>query len=179
MNELARAGSEHLDPGYVDAYDDKARFDPAEDIDALRALGLGRESVVVDLGAGTGTFTVAVAAVCKQVIAVDISPAMANAMRRRVADLGLENVSVVEAGLLSYVHRGEPADAIFTRNALHQLPDFWKAIALDRMATLLRPGGVLRLRDLIFDFVPADAEARHRGVDGRCGDGPGHRLDRR
>jgi len=38
------------------------------------------------------------------------------------------------------------------------LPDFWKALALDRIAKLLRPGGVLRLRDLIFDFRPAEAE---------------------
>jgi hypothetical protein len=42
--------------------------------------------------------------------------------------------------------------------ALHQLPGFWKALALDRIARMLRPGGVLRLRDLIYDFQPADAE---------------------
>ena len=44
-------------------------------------------------------------------------------------------------------------------NALHQLPDLWKVLALDGIAKLLRPGGVLRLRDLIFDFQPAEAEA--------------------
>jgi SAM-dependent methyltransferase len=48
---------------------------------------------------------------------------------------------------------------VFTRNALHQVPDFWKALALDRIAQLLRPGGILRLHDLIFDFRPAEAEA--------------------
>ncbi len=70
----------------------------------------------------------------------------------------LDNVECVRAGFLSYEHVGAPADAVFTRNALHQLPDFWKAIALHRIAGLLRPGGVLRLHDLIFDFQPADAE---------------------
>jgi hypothetical protein len=54
--------------------------------------------------------------------------------------------------VLSYQHTGSPADAVFTRNALHQVPDFWKALALDRIAQLLRPGGILRLHDLIFDF---------------------------
>jgi hypothetical protein len=39
------------------------------------------------------------------------------------------------------------------------LPDLWKVLALDRIARLLRPGGVLRLHDLIFDFQPAEAEA--------------------
>ena len=42
---------------------------------------------------------------------------------------------------------------------MHQLPDFWKALTLRRIGTMLRPGGVLRLRDLVFDFAPAQAEA--------------------
>jgi hypothetical protein len=46
---------------------------------------------------------------------------------------------------------------VYSRNALHQLPDFWKALALDRIALMLRPGGVLRLRDLIYDFRPDQA----------------------
>jgi len=47
---------------------------------------------------------------------------------------------------------------VYTRNALHQLPDFWKAVALDRIGTMLRPGGVLRLHDLIYDFQPSEAD---------------------
>lgn len=116
--------------------------------------------MVVDLGAGTGTFTLAVAPVCRKVVAVDVSPAMAAALRGRVEQLGLDNVTVVEGGFLSYQHDGAPADVIFTRNALHQLTDFWKAIALERAAGMLRPGGVLRLSDLVFDFEPAEAEER-------------------
>ncbi len=63
----------------------------------------------------------------------------------------------MQAGFLSYEHAGPPVDGVYTRNALHQLPDFWKAIALDRVAGILRPGGVLRVRDLIYDFAPAQA----------------------
>ena len=48
---------------------------------------------------------------------------------------------------------------MYTRNALHQLPDFWKGIALERIAGMLQPGGALVVRDLIYDFKPADAEA--------------------
>jgi SAM-dependent methyltransferase len=54
-------------------------------------------------------------------------------------------------------------DGVFTRNALHQLPDFWKAVALQRIADMLRPGGVLRLRDLVYDFAPAEAAAIFAG----------------
>ncbi len=60
---------------------------------------------------------------------------------------------------------------MFTRNALHQLPDFWKAMALDRIAALLRPGGVLRLHDLIFDFQPGEAAMVFRQwMDGAADD---------
>jgi ubiquinone/menaquinone biosynthesis C-methylase UbiE len=160
LDEHAHAGQEHLDPHYVAGYDRKAGYDPAEDIDVLRGHGLGSDSVVVDLGAGTGAFATAVAPLCRRVIAADVSPAMTAALRARVEALEVANVTVVDAGFLSYEHGGEPADVIFTRNALHQLPDFWKAIALGRMASFLRPHGILRLRDLVFDFSPGEAEER-------------------
>jgi ubiquinone/menaquinone biosynthesis C-methylase UbiE len=160
LDERAHAGDEHLDERYVANYDRKAGFDPAEDVEVLRRHGVGPESVVVDLGAGTGTFTASVAALCGRVIAVDVSPAMVTALRARVDELGLANVTVVEAGFLTYEHEGPPADAVYTRNALHQVPDFWKAVALDRIAGLLRPGGLLRLRDLVYDFAPRDAGVR-------------------
>ena len=114
---------------------------------------------MIDFGAGTGTFAIAVASVCKQVIAVDVSPAMVEALRDKVAERGAMNVECVQAGFLSYEHRGPPVDFIYTRNTLHHLPDFWKGIALARMAELLAPGGTLRLRDLVFSFDLSEAEA--------------------
>jgi SAM-dependent methyltransferase len=96
---------------------------------------------------------------CRQVVAVDVSPAMLDHLRQEVARAGLTNVECIRAGFLSYEHAGPPADIVYTRNALHQLPDFWKAVALDRIAWMLRPGGVLRLRDLIYDFAPSYAAA--------------------
>jgi hypothetical protein len=65
----------------------------------------------------------------------------------------------VQAGFLSYQHAGLPAAAVFTRNALQKVPDFWKAVAPDRIAGMLRPGGVLRLHDLIFDCQPGEIGA--------------------
>ena len=171
LDERGHAGAEHLDPAYVAGYERKAGFDPAEDVDALCRRGLTTESVVVDLGAGTGAFTTAVAPLSREVVAVDISPAMLDVLRARIGAAGLDNVRVIEGGFLSYRHEGAPADFVFTRNALHHLPDFWKAIALDRLAGILRPGGVLRLKDLVFDFDPAAADERIRAwLDGATAD---------
>lgn len=156
-DELAHAGPEHLDPAAVAAYDRKAQTDPAGDLARLRALGLGAASTLVDLGAGTGTFALAAAPHCRRVVAVDVSGAMLDALRAKAAHLGLANVETARAGFLSYEHRGEPADFAHSRNALHHLPDFWKGITLARVAALLRPGGVLFLRDLVYDFAPDEA----------------------
>jgi SAM-dependent methyltransferase len=151
FDEIAHAGAEHLDADYVEAYDTKSPTDWNEDVATLLALGLGATSTVVDFGAGTGAFAAAIAPHVARVVAVDVSAAMVARMRAR-------GVEAVCAGFLSYTHEGEPPDAVFTRNALHHLPDFWKVIALERLARLLRPGGVLRLRDLVYSFQPDEVE---------------------
>lgn len=157
LEELALAGPEHLDEAYVAGYDRKAGFDPVPDVELLRSLGLGAESTLVDLGAGTGTFALAAAPYCKRVVAVDVSPAMVDALRAKAGEQA--NVECVQAGFLSYRHTGAPPDFVYSRNALHHLPDFWKAVALERLSARLQEGGTLRLRDLVFSYEPADAEA--------------------
>ena len=159
LSEIALAGPEHLDAAYVAGYDRKAGFDPRPDLEALRVRGLGAESTLVDFGAGTGALAVAAASICKRVVAVDVSPAMVDAIRSRAAAAGAGNVECVQAGFLGYRHEGEAPDFVYTRHALHHLPDFWKGIALGRIAALLAPGGTLQLRDLVFSFDLAEAEA--------------------
>ncbi|HEY2593391.1 MAG TPA: class I SAM-dependent methyltransferase [Chloroflexota bacterium] len=93
------------------------------------------------------------------VIAVDVSQAMLTAMREKATaaiSAPLPEMEYVRAGFLSF----DPArlvDGVYTRHALHQIPDFWKAVALTRIAAMLKPGGVLRLRDLVYDFQPQEA----------------------
>lgn len=157
LDELATAGPEHLDGAYVAGYDRKAGTDWTGELALLRDLGLGAASTLVDLGAGTGTFALAAEPPCRRVVAVDVSPAMLAVLRDRAARAGLHNVECLQSGFLSYEHQGEPADVVYSRNALHHLPEFWKAVALQRVAVMLKPGGVLRLRDF-FSFAPAEAD---------------------
>jgi ubiquinone/menaquinone biosynthesis C-methylase UbiE len=160
IDELDFAGRENLDAEHVARYDGKEDADAAAEVGLLRSLGLTRESLVVEFGAGTGQFTVAVAPECERVIAVDVSPVMLRRLEDKVAQAGLANVELVHAGFLSYEHAGAPADFIYSRFALHHLPDFWKVVAFDRLRRLVRPGGVVRLWDVVYDFDPAETEAR-------------------
>jgi ubiquinone/menaquinone biosynthesis C-methylase UbiE len=158
-DELAHAGDEHLDPEYVLGYDRKAGADPTEDVALLRDLGLNETHTLVDLGSGTGTLALAAAPLCRRVVAVDVSGAMLTILKEKTERLGIKNIECVQGGLLTYEHRGEPAEFVYSRNALHHLPDFFKALALKRIASeILRPGGALRLHDLLFSFDPPEAE---------------------
>jgi ubiquinone/menaquinone biosynthesis C-methylase UbiE len=157
-DELAHAGTEHLDPAYVATYTRKAGYDPGPDVARLRELGLDQTSTLVDLGAGTGVFALAAAPHCRRVVAVDVSAPMLAIIGEQARDRSIANLERVQAGFLSYEHRGEPADFVYSRHALHHLPDFWKAVALTRIARTLRPGGIFRLRDLMYSFEPAETE---------------------
>lgn len=160
LDEVASAGRENLDEVHVGQYDEKEDAHADAEVHVLLDHGLDTDSVVVDLGAGTGQFTLAVAPRCAEVVAVDISPVMLERLRSKVTASGLTNVDVVNAGFVSYHHAGPPADFVYTRWALHHLPDFWKSMALQRMRANLRTGGVLRLADIVYSFEPAAAEER-------------------
>jgi len=101
LDELASAGRENLDVDHVDRYDQKEDARADTEIALLARLGLGNQSTVVDLGAGTGQFAVAVAPRCARVVAVDVSPVMLDVIRTKVSTSGLSNVEVTEAGFLS------------------------------------------------------------------------------
>ena len=162
--ETIHAGREHFDEQHTRRYDAKEDAHAPEEVAMLRELGvLDAGSCVVDLGAGTGQFTLAAAAVCRRVVAVDVSALMLERLAEKLDGAAAGNVEVVHAGFLTYEHAGPPADLVYSRYALHHLPDFWKAIALSRLAGMLRRGGVLRLWDVVYSFEPTDA---HHHIEG-------------
>jgi SAM-dependent methyltransferase len=159
-DELANAGRENLDAAHVERYDRKMDARAAEEIELLCSWGLDASSVVVELGCGTGQFASAVARVCRRVVAVDVSPLMRERLRSKVDEAAIGNVEIAAAGFLTYDHKGDPADIVYSRYALHHLPDFWKVMALRRVRAMLRPGGVFRLWDVVYGFDPAEAGER-------------------
>lgn len=88
LDELEHAGRENLDAGHISRYDAKEDAGADAEVALLAALGLTRESVVVDVGAGTGQFTVTVAAVCARVVAVDVSSLMLQRLKDKVTAQG-------------------------------------------------------------------------------------------
>lgn len=171
LDEVASAGRENLDADHVARYDAKEDAGAGEEVALLQRLGVLKNATVIDLGAGTGQFTLTVAPHCARVVAVDVSRVMLATLRDKVDRASATNVEVVQAGFLTYDHQGDPADLVYSRYALHHLPDTWKAIALTRLRRMLRPGGLLRLWDVVYDFGPQEAEDRLEAWCATGGDG--------
>lgn len=157
IDETRHAGEENLDPAEVARFDEKMPFDPGPEIDCLVESGLAPGDTVVDFGAGTGAFTLAVTERCDRVVAVDVSEPMLEVIDEKATERGAGNVETVHNGFVSYDHRGPPASVAFSKDALHHLPDFWKVEALKTVGRTLAVDGLFRLRDFVFSFDPDDS----------------------
>ena len=159
LDEMASIGRENLDEQHVARYDDKEDAHAEDEVRLLQSLGLERGSTLVELGAGTGQLALAAAQVCDHVIAVDPSPVMLRRLEEKVRAASA-SIEVVQAGFLTYEHAGDPPDLVYSRLALHHLPDLWKAVALRRVRRMLEPGATFRLWDVVFDFPLEQLEPR-------------------
>lgn len=99
--------------------------------------GLGR---VLELAAGTGLVTQAIAPVVGELVATDYAEAMVDKLGDRVDELRLANVQTRRLDVYE-LEPTEQVDAIVAANVLHLLPDLDGA--LDAMQGALRPGGRL------------------------------------
>ena len=108
LDERATAGRENLDAAHVARYDAKEDAAALDEVRLLQGLGLDAKSTVLDLGAGTGQFALAVAPLCSRVIAADVSPVMQEVLHAKVEAAGHRNIECVSAGFVTYEHSGYP-----------------------------------------------------------------------
>lgn len=131
--------------------------------------------VCVDLGAGTGFVTTAVAPKVASVLAVDISAAMARSLTEKAAEAGLVNVAAEVADLTGFDLPPASADLLVTNYALHHLVDAEKRALVARSLRWLRPGGRLVIADMMFGRGGSqrDREILHQKVLALAAKGPG------
>jgi ubiquinone/menaquinone biosynthesis C-methylase UbiE len=116
---------------------------------ALAAL-LPRDAVVADLACGTGSVAAELAPFVARVIAVDQSPAMLAAARKRTARL--PNVELLRADLSSLPIPDACCDAALLLLALTYVAE--PQPALDELCRVLKPGG----RAVIVDLLAHDRD---------------------
>jgi len=118
----------------------------------MDAMGIADASVVADIGAGSGWFTIRLARrVGPQglVYAEDVQPEMINAITRRVQREGLTNVKAVR-GLNSDPRLPAGSlDAVLVVDAYHEVED--RVTMLANLARALKPQGRLGVVDFKLD----------------------------
>ena len=105
---------------------------------------------VLDLGAGTGLLSIALAPRVESVVAIDHSPAMLARLRRKARASSIGNVACVVADLRCLPLPDESATLAVSNYAFHHLPDADKELALAEVRRVLEPGGRLVLCDMMF-----------------------------
>jgi ubiquinone/menaquinone biosynthesis C-methylase UbiE len=119
----------------------------------------GADDRVVDLGAGTGLLTLALAPTVAEVIAIDISPGMLDRLRERADGDGVHNVVPIVADLRRLPLGDASATLVVSNYAFHHLDDAAKELALAEARRVLEPGGRLVVCDMMFSL---SLEARDR-----------------
>lgn len=86
-------------------------------------------SRVLEVGAGTGLLTMALARSATEVIATDYAVAMVAMLRRHVREAGLSNVRCEQADIYALPFEAGTFDAVVAANVLHLVPEFGGALA--------------------------------------------------
>jgi len=117
----------------------------------MDVLGIGEASVVADLGAGSGWFTIKLAGRVGpngMVYAEDVQRQMIQAIKIRVDRLGLKNVTTV-LGTSTDPRLPAPIDAVLIVDAYHEMEQ--PVMLLRNLATSLRPEGRIGIVDFTKD----------------------------
>lgn len=95
---------------------------------------------VLEPGAGTGLFTVPIARRCGRVTAIELSPGMADILKRKAVKEGLGNIECL-IGDIERLDADGPYDLICSFSAMEYVADIGALFA--RLCALLKPGGIL------------------------------------
>lgn len=136
-----------FDPQHASRLEDPARLEALPQSAVVSLLRLSGAETVVDYGAGTGIYTVAVAEAVPQgrVIAVEELPRLADMLRARITPELAERLELVETDANAVPAADAAADRVLMVDVLHHLYDQPEALA--QVVRLLRPGGLFVVVD--------------------------------
>jgi SAM-dependent methyltransferase len=116
----------------------------------FRLAGITSGMRVLDIGCGVGDVSMLLAELVGPdgaVIGVDMNPAVLELARARTAEVGLDNVSYVEAELTD-LRLDEPVDALVGRLILLHLKE--PVVTVRALSRFVRPGGVVSFQEVNF-----------------------------
>jgi ubiquinone/menaquinone biosynthesis C-methylase UbiE len=115
---------------------------------------------VLDIGAGTGLLTLALAPDVQRVWALDVSSAMCHYLKGQAVALRLDNVCIVKSSATAVPLATSSIDLVVSNYCFHHLRDSDKEQALAEVRRVLRPGGRLVFADMMFRVGIVDQRNR-------------------
>jgi SAM-dependent methyltransferase len=107
----------------------------------LMTLGIGASMRVIDLCCGDGLFTLAMARIASDVVAIDLDHEMIEQTRARIEGAGLSNCRLIDGDAYDVAElAGEKADTVVMANTFHGVPD--KVGLCRAVASVLKRGGL-------------------------------------
>ncbi len=103
---------------------------------------LNSNQKVLEIGAGTGRFTLMIASRVNHITAVDISQNMLNQMARKIEKSNFENIKQIHGGFMEIDFKNQ-FDLIVSFSAIEYIKE--KEALFRKISSLLKPGGKLIL----------------------------------
>ena len=161
-NEFQQIGTDYSDREEILKYDRKMgtiRNIAREAETMIKLIDIQPEHSILEIGCGTGEFSIELSKYCAQVLALDISQGMLDFAMDKAKVRGRNNVDFEKAGFLTFDPDERIFDTVISQLVLHHLPDFWKLIALKNINSMLKDGGKFYLKDVVYssdtpDFDP-------------------------
>lgn len=147
MSDAQRRYWDQVTPGYDQSMSLIGQAMPQ--MVALVEAATPDDARVLEVAAGTGLVTRALARRAREVIATDYAPAMVEALAERVRAERLDAVRVEVADLYALAYEPQSFDVVVAANVLHLVPELDAAI--DALAAMARPGGKLILPTFCHD----------------------------
>jgi cyclopropane fatty-acyl-phospholipid synthase-like methyltransferase len=102
----------------------------------------GKTHSVLEIGAGTGRFTLEIAPLVRQITAVDVSRNMLDCMSQKSGDQGVSNLKQI-CGNFMEITFAEKFDIIISFSAIEYIKEQGKDALFAKISGLLAPGGHL------------------------------------
>jgi len=109
------------------------------------AMSLAGSDTVVDLGSGTGYFSLPMSRLVKRVVSLDIEPKMVRYLRGRLKSEGAENAEPVQADVMTPPIASEVAGHVLAAFIYHEVRS--PRLLLRECARILVPSGRLTVID--------------------------------
>ena len=158
-NEFQQIGTDYANREEILKYDRKMGTirNIAKEAETMRKLiDIQPEHRILEIGCGTGEFSIELSKYCEQVLALDISQGMLDFAREKAKARCRDNVEFDNAGFLTFDPEGKKFDTVVSQLVLHHLPDFWKLTALKNINCMLKDGGKFYLKDVIYSSDTPD-----------------------